>query len=131
MSTYQENKEQLREWLDEIPLWRPGPEACGERVRFADQQDETPVTKGRGSVIFCTVAHSYRLSFTEEYLGATASSRTVRPGEDWTRGSDLPDGKFCRDTFDHIMKAVIGYELVGLTPERKPMADTPVVCSRS
>jgi len=45
------------------------------------------------------------------YLGMTASSRLARPGENWLRGNDLPDGKFCKETFDRMMDAVLMYEL--------------------
>jgi len=104
-------RKQLEEWLKEIPLW--GKQA--ERFRFSE-------VDGRGSVIFCTAAHTYHLHFTGTYLGATATSRITRPGEDWNRGNDLPDGKFNRKTFDNIIRAVVGYELVALEPELQPVA---------
>jgi len=45
------------------------------------------------------------------YLGCTASTRKPRPGEDWNRGSDLPDGSYCKETFDKIIRGIVGYEL--------------------
>ena len=104
-------KNQLREWLNE---WSTG-EGKEEVFRFGERN-------GQGSVVFCTKAHTYHLSFTGTYLGATATSRRARAGEEWLRGNDLPDGKFSRETFDAITRAIVGYELVVLVPEVKPIA---------
>ena len=97
-------KEQLQAWFSEAKFARP------ERFRFSEEDS------GQGRVIFCTRAHTYSIHFTAGYLGCVASSRTVLPGEDWTRGSDLPDGSFSRETFDEIIKAIVAYELVDLAP---------------
>ena len=102
---------QLKEWLADF--------GNSHRFRF-----ETGGEHGR--VVFCTAAHTYHISFSASYLGCTASSRVVRPGEDWTRGNDLPDGKFSRETFDAIVRAIIAYELVELAPQIEQEA-TPVL----
>ena len=114
--SYEEKKAQLEGWLGGLRLWG----LDGERFRFAEHEG------GRGTVVFCSDAHGYHLSFAENYLGCTASCRTQRPGETWTRGSDLPDGKFNQETFDKIIFAVVGYELVELAPVHEPVADVPV-----
>lgn len=44
------------------------------------------------------------------YLGCSASTRSSRPGEDWFRGNDLPDGDCSRRTLDSIMYAIVFYE---------------------
>lgn len=49
-----------------------------------------------------------------EYLGAYASCRKSRVGETWLRGSDLPDGKYNKETFDNIVKSIVGYEMKNL-----------------
>ncbi len=108
----EEKKAQLREWLEEFV--RYGVEPL-RRLRFSEED-------GRGKVVFCTAVHSYHLSFTEGYLGCIASCRTQRPGENWTRGSDLPDGKFSREVFDEIMRAIVAYEMVDLAPVIEPVA---------
>ncbi|MBA7620341.1 hypothetical protein ES703_27687 [subsurface metagenome] len=69
-----------------------------------------------------TETHRYRISALdrssdEGYLGCTASTRKPRAGEDWTRGNDLPDGKFTKETWEHIKNAIIAYELVELAPK--------------
>ena len=107
-----EKKAQLQDWLEEIISYGVEPL---RRLRFTEKD-------GRGSVIFCTASHSYHISFTESYLGCTASSRLQRPGEDWTRGSDLPDGRFSRETFDSIVRAVLAYEVVDLASVVEPVA---------
>ena len=97
-------KEQLQEWFGEAKFARP------ERLRFSEEDG------GQGRVIFCTGTNTYSIRFTNRYLGCVAGSRLQRPGENWTRGSDLPDGDFSRETFDEIIKAIIAYEMVALAP---------------
>lgn len=49
------------------------------------------------------------------YLGCVVSNRTPRPGEDWTRGRDLPDGAFTKETWDKIVRAIAAYELLPMS----------------
>ena len=114
---YEEKKAQLSGWLGQFSPHDP----LGVCFRFTEKED------GRGSLIFCTAAHTYHLSFADDYLGAQACTRTYRAGEDWCRGNDLPDGKFTRETFDNIIRAVFAYELVALAPVVEPVAATPAV----
>jgi hypothetical protein len=53
------------------------------------------------------------------YLGCTASTRKPRPGEDWNRGNDLPDGKYSKETFDKIIRGIVAYELKTIQLFRK------------
>ena len=67
-----------------------------------------------------TAEHSYHISATwkeyhAHYIGCISNTRTPRPGEDWIRGNDLPDGHFCRETWEHIKNAIIKYEMKGLS----------------
>jgi hypothetical protein len=78
--------------------------------------------ENHGYVVLCTNTHSYHLSFADDYLGCTSSCRTQRPGEGWTRGSDLHDGKFSRETFDAIIRDIFAYELVELAPIPEPVS---------
>lgn len=111
--SYEENKALLEVWLREAsPYRRPQ----GEWFRFEGDDESSEVINARGWVTFCTAAHSYRLSFTDTYLGCTTGCRVQRPGENWTRGSDLHDGAFCRETFDRILLDIFAYELVELDP---------------
>lgn len=45
------------------------------------------------------------------YLGCISSCRKPRVGETWTRGSDLADGPYSKETFIKIMGDIISYEL--------------------
>lgn len=76
-------------------------------------------------VLLCTDEHSYSISVhmregREPYLGCIASARKQLAGENWIRGNDLPDGEFCRETWDNIVRAIVRYELVKLEPIHAP-----------
>ena len=49
------------------------------------------------------------------YLGCIMSSRKTRAGEDWTRGSDYPDGKFTIETWEEIKNSIIKRNLEALS----------------
>jgi len=75
-----------------------------------------------------TETHRYRItaldrSKDEGYLGCTVSNRKPRAGEDWTRGNDLPDGEFIKETWEHIKNGILAYELIKLAPKTEAMAD--------
>jgi hypothetical protein len=53
------------------------------------------------------------------YLGATVSTRKPRAGEDWTRGNDLADGPYSKDTWEKIKNDIIGYELVKVSKPKE------------
>lgn len=73
-----------------------------------------------------TETHSYRISAIdrsedEGYLGCTATMRKPLAGENGTRGNDLADGKFIRETWNRIKDDIIAYELVKLAPKIEPV----------
>jgi|GEM_PF-2088230 len=61
-------------------------------------------------VTIYTFTHAYAFRITRTYLGCTAGTRMPRAGEEWTRGSDLPDGKFTKETLVQILGAILFYE---------------------
>ena len=78
-------------------------------------------------VCFYTADHQYFINAIERfdgdansYLGCQVSTRKPRAGEDWTRGNDLPDGPFEKDTWDKILNAIVCYEVVKLSKFQKP-----------
>jgi len=81
-------------------------------------------------VCFYTEENQYFITAIERngsdkhYLGCSVSSRKSRPGEDWIRGNDLPDGPFTKKTWDRIVYAIVSYEIVKLSPFLKP-EETP------
>ena len=68
--------------------------------------------ENRMRVKFFTKNHEYRISArlpkdtNEGYLGCVVQVRKPRAGENWQRGNDLPDGKYCEETWLKIMKAI-------------------------
>lgn len=76
-----------------------------------------------------TVTHAYAFRINRNYLGCTAATRMPRAGEDWSRGNDLPDGKFTKETLTKILGAILFYEsqkVVNLKPSSTggPPVDT-------
>ena len=123
----QEMLETLRGWLSEIAkdftiietplsvLGRKLSKGKGWEIR-----DDIPPSDGMAhySAQIFTATNIYRISanFGEggSYLGCTTTSRMPRAGEDWSRGNDLPDGEFCRETWDAISRAILRYETVDI-----------------
>ena len=105
----------LKQWVAEIVPY-------GNVEKFARFTSEADSANGctRVRATICTQAHTYSIYATPTYLGCGARSRVVRPGEDWLRGNDLPDGQFSRETWDRIVAAMTRYELVALDPILPP-----------
>jgi len=57
------------------------------------------------------------------YLGCMVSTRKPRAGEDWNRGRDLPDGKYCYETWQKIKDDIVAYELVKVVKKQKEIAE--------
>ena len=60
-------------------------------------------------------AHDYKVCFRlpagdAGYVGAYRTAKKPREGEDWKRGSDLPDGPFTQETLDKISQAIADSE---------------------
>jgi hypothetical protein len=71
-----------------------------------------------------TKKHHYVITAKSNYLGCVASVRQPLPGETWTRGNDLADGKRTPETWQRIMEDIVGYELVPGRVNRTP--HTPI-----
>ena len=73
---------------------------------------------------FFTNEYSYHISANntgeKNYLGCILSCRKPAAGEDWTRGSDLPDGELTTHIWNRILLAIIGCELVQLQRPKAP-----------
>jgi hypothetical protein len=120
--------EQLQKWLD-IPylIWTRDVQILGQ---------ELTAEKERVSLRIYTENNRYRITAEKHvgedksYLGCIASSRKPRAGEEYTRGNDLPDGKFNKGTFDSILAAIVGYEVVKVhLPDAKQIATADPVCN--
>jgi len=110
---------QLVEWMKEIvPYSNFDKYARKTRESIETNPHNTDRHANHVSYVIYTKQHSYSISATPTYLGCIASTMFYRPGENWTRGNDLPDGKFSRETWEAIKDAIIRYELakIVLTP---------------
>jgi len=103
---------QLVEWMKEIvPYSNFDKYARKTREGIETNPHNTDRHANHVNYIIYTKLHSYSISATPTYLGCIASTMFYRPGENWTRGNDLPDGKFCYETWSAIKDAIIRYEL--------------------
>jgi len=91
-------------------------------IRKTSEVEGSPEkTEIRIKFIFYTNDHQYTISAVERfpgksYLGCVSNCRKSKAGEDWTRGSDLPDGLLNNETWNRIKNAIIRNELVRLDP---------------
>lgn len=81
-----------------------------------------------GSITFFTSINKYVVVYripdnekADGYLGCTATSRTPRAGEEWSRGNDLPDGPFSHTTWVRILAAIVSYEMVRVFVDGRPV----------
>lgn len=107
---------QLLDWMKEL---------TGDNDRLVRAWREY----GRSHAILATATHHYHIAavFPGEredspygYLGCIASSRVIRAGESRTRGNDLADGPFSRETWDRIVRDIVRYELVAIEAQQEP-----------
>jgi hypothetical protein len=111
--------ELLDKWLLELIF----PGKVEDFIQNIEESVDNEETKR--SLCFYTEEHQYIISAIERpggnsYLGCGVLTRKERAGEDWKRGNDLPDGPFNKETWNRIIYAIVNYELVKLTPFRKP-----------
>ena len=91
-------------------------EFIGELSQWGDSKFLWEHNKDSDRVYLYTDGHRYSIVATDtDYLGCQVSTRKPRPGEDWTRGNDLVDGKFSDDTWGKILRDIIAYELKTLS----------------
>ncbi len=102
-------KKQLEEWFSEL-LYRT--DNIEDHFQIVDRGMSV-------DTYFYTRDNRYSITASETYLGCQVSSRKPRAGEDWTRGNDLPDGKFNEETWNEIKNAIISYELVKIAKKEK------------
>ncbi|KKL89828.1 hypothetical protein LCGC14_1910730 [marine sediment metagenome] len=83
---------------------------------------EKSSTEDRFRATIYTKTTEYHISAIERYagksyLGCIAASRKSRPGEDWTRGNDLPDGNLSKKTWRQILAGIVRYEAQRISSE--------------
>ena len=95
--------------------------------------------ENRITLKFFTKNYQYRVSAKrpelnidkdDGYLGCVVQTRKPRAGEDWNRGNDLPDGKYCKETWQRIVNAIVAYELVKYIKPKELMIDNTPATSK-
>lgn len=125
MGELQRFRTELVEWLKEIvPFNRLDQYTSKTREGYLDDP-EASRHDNYVNYIICTDKHRYSISATPWYLGCIASTMFYRPGENWTRGNDLPDGPFNYETWLNIKNAILRYELVKLVETRVGAVSEP------
>jgi len=120
----------IKEWLKEICRWENVKAFVHVLIDEGEGTDKKYKTKFTCKLY--THNNCYKITAIdratdEGYLGCTVSARKPRAGEDWTRGNDLADGKFNRETWENIKNDIIAYELVkvALKTESIPVRALP------
>jgi hypothetical protein len=111
--------EKLKFWVDRLVFSGKPEEFIQISESFKTENEEVR------EICFYTNEYKYRIYAVdrkkdEGYLGCQVSARKMRPGEDWTRGNDLADGKFNEETWNSIIASIVRYELIQLSKYIKP-----------
>jgi len=112
--------EQLDQWLKKLVF-------PGNTTDFIQELEGHSIPGKEVAKKICFYTKNYQYFITaidrtkgEGYLGCQVNCRKSRPGEDWIRGNDLPDGKFTKVTWNLILKAIVSNELVKLSDYKRP-----------
>ena len=99
----------LHKWLEELSRYRK----LEDYIYISDYK------KGEIRVKIFTKDHYYTIvaklpndKKPNGYLGTYGNCRKPRAGEEWTRGNDLPDGSYSRETWEAFIASLVSYELV-------------------
>jgi hypothetical protein len=102
---------ELHKWLEELSRYRK----LEDYIYISDYKKE----EGKIRLKIFTKEYYYTIvairpnnKKPEGYLGTYANCRKPRAGEEWTRGNDLPDGEYKRETWDRFVASLVSYELV-------------------
>jgi len=94
--------ELLKGWISNFPQ---------EKLKITKEEDrhDSPTYK----IHFYTDKHAYHISaVVGHYLGCILINRAPWPGEDHTRGSDFPDGKYQDSTWLRIVHKILSHEML-------------------
>lgn len=99
--------EQIAKWVESLPFGRYKREDCISRNR---DRIELHLFTERNEYVITALP---KLDEQDSgYLGCIATCRKPRAGETTRRGNDLPDGPLDENTWNEILRAIVGYELV-------------------
>jgi len=78
---------------------------------YTNDNEYCIVVRFVGYHILGTIDDPTHDAYKNSYMGCTVKTRKQRPGESWQRGNDLPDGKYCTQTWNDIINGILRYEL--------------------
>jgi len=98
---------QVREWLSSVY----SPAQVDRAIQVIPQERRLRFKIWTAVNEYAVIVHiKDERPLEEAYMGAVASRRTPRVGETWTRGNDLPDGRFGEELWRKILAAIVRYE---------------------
>lgn len=112
----------VEKWLGEMSYFRAG----GKKQKWAlrpaaysggTDQPTKKMSDAYWTLTLATAMTHYYIHVRPTYLGCTAVSRVVDPGETHSRGNDLPDGPFDRNTWARILTEMLAYEFLDIPKE--------------
>ena len=98
----------VKKWLSEIYSPTELEKAFVIQEKYSSEKEFHLLIKIFTSVNEYSIGVS--IDDNHSYLGCSATSRKPRTGEDWNRGNDLADGRFCEETWRNILKDIVKYE---------------------
>lgn len=118
--------EQLKEWFDELLG------GYSQEMYINNLSGQGDGVSVKYKFEFYTDTYKYHIvsidrNKDEGYLGCVASCRKPIAGEGWHRGNDLPDGPFTKETWDKIVRGIVRYELIQLSPKGIQTTKCPVI----
>ena len=122
---------QLEIWLDGLCSGQGSLDKYIQKKERKGHPDESGAIKDSALYEFYTEEHKYSIVAIDKeaepgYLGCQVSCRKPRPGEDWTRGNDLPDGPFTYQTWQNVLRGIVQFELVKLSVQDTQQGCSPV-----
>ncbi len=124
----QEMKEQLVEWMNLMKYGYRDPELYMYEFENTDNEEGIRMRLFTNDNYYSIVAYHPKGEY-KGYLGCQAGSRKSRAGEDWSRGNDLADGEFSKETWIEILRDIIGNELVKIQRPIKLLYEKKEDCS--
>ena len=106
----------VKKWLSEIYSPTELEKAFVIQEKYSSEKELYLLMKIFTSVNEYSIAVS--IDENHSYLGGSAISRKPRTGEDWNRGNDLSDGRFCEETWRNILKDIVKYETEQIKSEK-------------